>query len=110
MTKDEYEAYMARHNSSAVQAPNVEPTVSNESLGKGKGSPLDTPVRIKCHTRGKRLGDCDGRSLKAALDAIVSGGILPTDSAESVKEVQFTQEHWTEDQTIITIEAIGVKP
>ena len=85
----------------------MESASSDESLGKGKGSPLDTPVRIRCHTRGKRLGDCDGRSLKAALDAIVTSGILPTDSAESVKEVQYTQEHWPEDQTIITIEAIG---
>ena len=106
MTQEEYESYMAHHNSSAVQTSNVEPATSNEPLGKGKSTPLDTPVRIRCHTKGKRLGDCDGRSFKAALDAIVTGGILPTDSAKSVTQVSFTQEHSDEDQTIITIESV----
>ena len=68
---------------------------------------MDTPVHIKVHTRCKRLGDCDGRSVKAALDAIVACGILPDDNAEFVKKVSFTQEFWQEDQTIITIETIG---
>ena len=84
----------------------MESVTSDESLGKGKGAPLDTPVHIVCHTKGKRLGDCDGRSIKAVLDAIVTSGILPTDSAESVTQVSFTQEYSDEDQTIITIKAI----
>jgi Holliday junction resolvase RusA-like endonuclease len=67
---------------------------------------MDTPVRVWCHTRGKRLGDCDGRSLKAVLDAIVRLGILPDDSAQFVKEVRFTQELTKEDQTVITLETI----
>lgn len=62
---------------------------------------------VKVHTRGRRLGDCDGRSVKAALDAIVAGGILPDDNAQIVKKVSFTQEFGEADQTIITIETIA---
>jgi len=94
------------NNRPAVQTANVESTSRHEPLGKKKSPRLDTPVRILCHTISKRLGDCDGRSIKAVLDGIVTAGILPTDSHESVQEVRFTQELGTEDQTIITIETI----
>jgi hypothetical protein len=102
----EYGRYEKLYPDSTIQAPDLESTTGDESLGKTEGTPLDTPVRVSCHTRGRRLGDCDGRSIKAALDALVIGGILPSDSYESVKEVRYTQEFASEDQTILTIEVM----
>ena len=91
---------------SPFQTPYLESTVSHEPLGAAKTPRLASSVRIRCHTIGKRLGDCDGRSIKAVLDALVRGGILKSDSYESVKEVCFTQEYGEEDQTIITINKV----
>lgn len=110
-TEDEYADYLAKsdqtpYNRSAISITHVESTVSNEQVGAEKGARLVTPVRIFCHTITNRLGDCDGRSLKAVLDGIVKAGILPDDSAQCVQEVRFTQELGKEDQTIITIETI----
>lgn len=88
----------------AVQTTDVESVVSNEPVAEKKGPRLDTPVRVHCHTSGKRLGDCDGRSIKAVLDAVVRSGILTDDSAKCVEEVSFTQNAGNENQTLIKIE------
>jgi hypothetical protein len=95
------------NNRAAVQAPDVEPIASDESMGKKAPARLDTPVRVYCHTIGRRLGDCDGRSVKAVLDGMVKAGLLAGDSERFVKEVRFTQGYGKEDQTIITIESIA---
>jgi Holliday junction resolvase RusA-like endonuclease len=84
----------------------MEPTTRHGAMAKKKRSGFSPCYRIRCHTRAKRLGDCDGRSIKAILDGIVQAGILPDDSAKFVKEVVFTQELGTPDETIITIEEI----
>lgn len=62
--------------------------------------------RVRCHTKGVRLGDVDGRSIKAILDGLTKAGIWSDDSAKFVKEVSFTQELGKEDQTVIEIEVI----
>jgi len=95
------------NNRAAVQTPDLESATGDESMGKKAPARLDTPVRVHCHTIGRRLGDCDGRSVKAVLDGMVKAGLLAGDSERFVKEVRFTQGYGKEDQTIITIESIA---
>ena len=84
---------------------NVEPNVSDASLGK-KGSPtFDSLVRVSFHHIRKRLADIDGLSGKAALDGVVEAKILATDSPKQVTQVTHSQSKGKEEATIITIEA-----
>ncbi len=70
---------------------------------------MDQRARIHVHSRTHRLSDCDGRDYKAAVDGIVSLGILTDDSAVFVKEVCQTQEKvaagdkFDNEETIITL-------
>jgi len=58
---------------------------------------------IRCTTRGKRLGDVDGRSIKAVLDGFTKAGVWPDDNSEVLAEVSFRQEKHDNDETIIEI-------
>ena len=81
----------------------MEPATCHEPLGEKEGASLATRFRVRCTTRGKRLGDVDGRSIKAVLDGFTKAGIWPDDNAESVVEVSFRQEKHDNDETIIEI-------
>ena len=100
-TEEEYEAWAKANPNPARKTPNVEPAPSHESLAKKKGPGLDPQFRVRVITRGKRLGDVDGRSCKAVLDAFTKAGIWPDDNA--VKQISFEQEPGQEDETIIEI-------
>ena len=87
----------------AFQTSNVESIVGHESLAKKEGARLDSQFRVRCHTKGKRLGDVDGRSIKAVFDALTKAGIWPDDSALFLKEVSFSQEKSDVEETVIEI-------
>lgn len=53
------------------------------------------------------MADSDGISGKAAIDALVTEGILVNDTTKYVKEVRFSQEKTKgPEKTIITIEEV----
>ena len=60
-------------------------------MGKKENARFDTPVRIVVYHRRYRLADPDGLSIKAALDGIVTAGILADDSAKEIAEIRQVQ-------------------
>lgn len=64
---------------------------------------LHTPFDCHVHSIKKRLGDVDGISAKAAIDAICrhEGTVLNDDSAKEIRSITFTQEKGKEEKTII---------
>lgn len=84
---------------------NVEQNPGDALLGEKKAERPDSLCCIHVHSIRKRLTDPDGISAKAAIDALVSCGILPDDSDRYVKEVRYSQEKTKgEEKTIITLE------
>ena len=63
-------------------------------------------VCIHCHSVRKRLVDRDAISIKAALDGIVTAGVLRDDTAKEIKEITYSQEKGNDEKTIITIEGV----
>jgi len=82
----------------------MEQTVSDAPLAKEETERFNTPVSIHVHSIRKRLTDADGISAKAVIDGIVLSGLLPDDSPKYVKQVSYSQEKGTPEETIITIE------
>ena len=60
-------------------------------MAEKKNARFDTPVRIVVIHRRYRLADPDGLSIKAALDGIVTAGILADDSAKEIEEIRQLQ-------------------
>ena len=84
-------------------APNLESTISDESLGKKKGPRFSTPVNLSVLSIRNRLADTDGVSAKAVIDGIVKAGILQDDTAGHVIQVLYSQEKGDDEKTIIKI-------
>lgn len=63
----------------------------DEPLAEKKSSRFTTPVCIGVYSYRRRLADTDGISAKAAIDGLVHCGILPSDTAEVVKEITYAQ-------------------
>lgn len=87
----------------SFQAHYLEPASGDESLGAQASPGLDTCFRVRVITRGRRLGDVDGRSCKAVFDAFTKARVWPDDSFKFIKEVSFAQELGEEDQTVIEV-------
>lgn len=109
LSKEAYEyaeqKYKTARHSSSDSATDLEPDFRNGSLGKKKAARFDTPVRIRVHSKRRRLADADGISAKAAIDGLKHCGVLRDDSPKEVTEVSYTQElSKEEEETIITIE------
>jgi hypothetical protein len=107
-TEEQLREYNARFKAKAnahpaLQAPYLEPAPRHGSLAKKAGPRVHSQYRVRCITRGRRLGDVDGRSIKAVLDGFTKAGIWPDDSTKFVKEVCFTQEPAEEDETVIEL-------
>lgn len=105
-TSEEVEQHLRKFKSDnrvADKATDLERAPSNESVGKKKAERLSKEYRIRCHTKGRRLGDCDGRAAKYIVDAITEGGFWPDDGHKFVKEICFTQEAATSDETVIEV-------
>lgn len=88
----------------------MESTFSNEPLAKGKGDKVDKRASIRVHSIRKRMADPDGISAKAVIDGIVLSGILADDSAKFVKEVSFSQEVGSKEETVIVLSLCSEKP
>jgi Holliday junction resolvase RusA-like endonuclease len=64
---------------------------------------LFTYCGIRVHSKRKRLADPDGLSIKAVLDGLTKAGVFADDNAKRIKEVRFTQEQSSVEETIIEI-------
>ena len=88
-----------------VSTPNVERSVKHEPVGKGEDNKVHKAFRVSFHHRTNRLTDSDGRSIKAALDGLVLGGILPDDSPKFLPKIpgQTQEKKAGKEETVITI-------
>jgi len=88
-----------------VQASNLESAISNGPVAKKKSPKCNKIFSVSVHHRTNRLADSDGRSIKAALDACVLGGLLPDDSPKFLPQIPGqTQERTSgKEETIIEI-------
>lgn len=90
----------------AIQAPNVEQSHGDESVGEKTSAGLFARCSITVHSKRKRLADTDGISCKAIVDGLRKAGVFRDDNAAIIEEVRFKQEKATDDETIIIVEAI----
>ena len=99
---------MRNEDNSAISTANMESNIGYEQMGKDEGEKLDKRVNIHIESLRYRLADPDGISGKAAIDGLVSAGILPDDSAGEVKAVTYSQKKVSAKNeaeiTIITLE------
>lgn len=94
------------NNTATFSLSDLESYISNGDMAKEKITPFSSPVSIHIHSKRKRLVDIDGISAKAIIDGIVHSGLLVDDSPAYVKEVSYSQETSSEEETIVTIEEI----
>ena len=106
-TDEQFREYMARYNRAAVPTPNVERNPVNATPAKNARQKVGERVRIKFHSKRRRLIDPDGLYSKAAIDGLREGGILVDDSALYVESVSYTQEKSEIEETIIVIDAVN---
>ena len=90
-------------NNTAIPAADLEPDFSHGPLGEKETPGLDSRCCIHIHSIRKRLTDPDGASGKAAIDGLVRGGLLKDDKTQYVKEVTYSQEKGSPEETIITL-------
>lgn len=96
----------ALRNQTPVRASNVEQDSRHASVAAQKAPRFTGRVRIHIRSRLRFQRDCDGTSSKYLVDAIVSAGILETDTPENVESVTHSQERTQIcEETVITIQA-----
>ncbi len=94
------------NNRDTSEAANHQSIIRAQSVVAEQGSAFDTPVRVSFHSIRKRLCDVDNLSGKAALDGVVTSGLLRDDSPKYVKEISHSQEQGADEKTIITIDEV----
>jgi hypothetical protein len=90
----------------AVPHAKLESIVRCQQVEEKKDTRFNTCVDIVFHSKRRRLIDADNISGKAALDSLVTGGILQGDESKHVRSVTHTQEKSEVEETIITITEI----
>ena len=90
-------------NRTANQLAKLERRARYESLERQGYKRPDAPVIVTVHTIRRKRRDIDNTYFKAALDGIVSCGVLEDDGPNQIKEIRFTQEKGSCEKTIITI-------
>ena len=98
---------MTHENQTPIPFTNLESPARHAPLGTQEAPRLDPPCSLHIHSRRHRLTDPDGISAKAAIDGLVLAGVLPDDSAKSVKEVTFSQEKIGSEEMEETVIEIG---
>ena len=93
-------------NKPADPDADVESDSSDAALSAEGYAPFTSRVRITFHHTRARLADIDGLSGKAAIDGLVTAGILTDDSAKQVAEVRHYQTKGKPEITRIVIEEI----
>lgn len=97
---------VTKENCASLSLADLEQVIVNESLSKGKVTPLASLCNIHIHSKRRREADADGVSAKAAIDGLVHGGILQDDSPKYVSNVSYSQskaESGEDEETIIEI-------
>jgi len=85
-----------------LSAANVEPDSSDGPAPVLETQEVPKAAHLRVHSIRKRLGDCDGVSVKAVLDGCTKAGLIPDDGPEYIEAVTFTQEKGKEEKTILT--------
>ena len=85
------------------QTPDNESGAKDALSGKAQAVQVDKRVRVRVHSKGRRLADIDGYVVKPIFDAFTKAGIWTDDSGRYVKEVSFSQEVAEDEETIIDI-------
>ena len=91
------------HNNSSNAFTYLEPSAKDALPGKTQAIQVDQRVRVRVHSKGRRLADIDGYVIKPILDAFTKAGIWTDDSGRYVKEVSFSQEVAGDEETVIDI-------
>ena len=110
-TDEEYKAFIARLeieglHRAPVSPADVESNTNDESKTTHVDKAVCPRVRIRVHSKRRRLVDPDGVSAKWAIDGLVQGGLLADDSANHIESVTFTQELAEVEETVITVEEV----
>lgn len=79
-------------DNATFSAADVEPHTRHEPTRTDAAEKNHTPVDIHIHSKRHRLTDPGGVSDKWVVDALVTGGLLPDDSAKYVRGIPHTQE------------------
>ena len=79
-------------NNTAISTTDLESNTCDEPTGENEMQKSDSLVNIHIHSQRHRLTDPGGVSDKWVIDALVTGGLLPDDSAKYVKGIPHTQE------------------
>ena len=79
-------------NHITVSPADMEPDIGDEPTGENEMQKDNPLVDIHIHSKRHRLTDPGGVSDKWVVDALVTGGLLPDDSAKYVKGIPHTQE------------------
>lgn len=83
---------------------NVEHNPIQQRANEDADSAVNQRYCIHIHSRRSRLTDPDGVSAKAAIDGLVSAGLLPDDSYKYVAQVSYSQEKVSKEQEETVIE------
>lgn len=93
-------------NSFRFPDADVEQDSGNAKISTDEAPAFDSPVNLHVHHIRKRQTDIDGLSIKATLDGLVAGGILPDDSPEWIKSITTTASKGAVEKTIFRFEEI----
>lgn len=87
----------------------MEPASRDEPIPAYEGTPLRPPVGVTVVSYRSRTHDTDGVSAKAAIDGIVSCGLLRDDSCKEIAWVRFESvkvKNESEEKTLIVLEEL----
>lgn len=90
-------------------ASNLEQGHAYAGQGQNQVDPMATPVRVRIHSKRKRLGDAvEGYCAKPCIDGIIRSGLLPDDSPLEIPQpAEQTHEKAEQEETIIIVEVIA---
>lgn len=96
-----------RRNHRPHSHAHVESHTEHAPLRAKETARLNAPVRlVVTHYRKRLVADCDGLSIKAALDAIARTGVIADDSPKHIVEVVNRQAQSSTEKTVFRFEEI----
>lgn len=103
-TEDELRAWQIKSaNRSPVPTADKQSTAAARAGATDENKKVHTRYRVCILQRRKRLVDTDGVNIKAAIDGLVCGGLLPDDSPQRLESILVTQEKSATETTEIEI-------
>ncbi len=100
---ERYQKQIAAQVGVSRAVADLESRLGHASLAKEAPPRFDGPVGIRIVEYRHRLADPDGACAKYLLDAIISAGVLPDDSAKFVKKIEKEQIKVGRDKSEMTV-------